>query len=662
MVVVDVETVAEEPKVYKPGMQFTPERYAEYLREPLYVLDGFQDKESYEANWSSTVSEWLLQSKSKTDKWKSSCRKALQQVEYMEDSSKVYTNFNELIAKTPIDLGFSQIQEQNALLTSNLARPMLIAQQESENAYVAAGNQILDAELTMNDYDQVSTDLLYLAQYFNAGYFKTGVDYAEYGPYGQKGKVYVDYVHPDDMYPDPRAKRFSWDCMDFIIQQHEMEIGDIRQLYPVEGFRITDDAETAQYTSMMDTKSQDSILSPIPKLAKGPEWKRQKIKVFECWFKDSRLKFVPQTEPTRETFDELGLSRTEYKPLVLDDDGFVVGDWKPAYPSGRCIITAERVVLEDMQNRLPHGSCPFIPVKFAPSENPYIAGDATRIMNIVDKINNLLGDIHAYSQKETQRPMLIELGALANKQHYKKLPNSAGKAIIVNQGSIARGAIMRMPPVETPQFVWLLLDKYLQMLDMVAGSSAVMKGVSDSTQLSAEAIDKLTSSSGASKRVGMKAQYFATAAKEVGRQMFWLIRRTYDEKISVQVTLPDSSSASFDWESDKATFETGDEEEIQRVVSQEGHLIDIKTGTGTPNAKQARAQMAMGLYQNNAIDRIALLDANEYPDRQAINQRMTEQFKDRIAAEAGGKELGLKVKEALKGDKPSAGSTHKFDN
>jgi hypothetical protein len=658
-VVVVVETLTE-PK-FKPGKKMTPDGYSEYLRLPIWEADGFDTKDEYEAYWSNTIAQWLNSSKSKTDKWKSACRQALNQVEYMEDASKVYTNIDEGIARRPIDLGFSQIQEQTALLTSNLARPIIVAQQESENQYAGAGNQILDAELNMNNYDQVGNDLLYLAQYFNVGYFKTGVEYSEYGPYGQKGKIWLDYVHPDDMFPDPRAKRFAWDCMDYIIQRHEMEIGDIRQLYPVEGFRIKDDAETAQYESLVDMRSQDSILSPVPKLAKGPEWKRQKIKVYECWFKDSRLKFVPQTQPTKETVDELGQVKTEYKPLVLDDDGFVVGDWKPAFPAGRCIITAERVILEDMQNRLPHGSCPYIPVKFAPSENPYIAGDATRIMNIVDKINFVMAEIMSYAGKEIQRPMLIELGCLANKQLYKKLPNKSGKMIIVNQGAIARNALTRMLPIEIPQFTWLLLDHLMQMLDMVAGSSSMMKGVSDSTQLSAEAIDKLSAQSGASRRVAMKAKYFATAAKEVGRQMFWLIRRTYDEKINVQTVLPDGSHAGFDWESDKATFEAGDEEEIQRVMSQEDHIVDIKTGSGTPDAKAARAQMAMGLYQNNAIDRIALLDANEYPDRAAINQRMASQFRDRIAAEAGGKELGLKVKEALRGDKPTAGSSHKYD-
>lgn len=646
---------------YNPSTKFTPELYERYIREPLYIRDGFEDKQGYESYWASVITQWVTQSRAETDKWKSNCRKALQQVEYLIDASKVYTNIDEGLAKTPLDLGFSQIQEQNALLCSNLAHPMLVAKQESENQYVAAGNEILSAELAMNNYEQVSTDLLYLGQYFNVGYFKTGVDYSQYGPFGQKGKIFLDYVHPDDMFPDPKAKRFNWDCMDFIIQKHEMEIGDIRQLYKVEGFRLSEDAETAQYTSMQDKHTDDSILSPIPKLAKGPQWKRQKIQVFECWFKDSRLKFVPQTQPTREEVDEDGRTRTIYKPVVVDSDGYVVGDWMPGYPNGRCIIVAEQIILEDIQNRLPHGRCPFIPVKFAPSEKPYLVGDATRILAVTDKINNVLGDIHSYGQREIQRPMLIELGALANKQLYKRLPNKAGKMIILNQGAIARGALMRMPPVEVPQFAWMLIEKYQQMLDMISGSSSMMKGVSDSTQLSAEAIDKLQTSSGASRRVAMKARYFAAAAKEVGYHFFWLIRRTYDEKIKFQVTMPDMSVADFDWESDKAVFETGDEEEIRKIVSQEDHVIDIKTGTGEVNAQQAQMQQAMSLYDRNAIDRIALLDAARYPDRQVINKRMQAQFKDRIAAEAAGRKMGLQVMKAEKGDKPSAGGQHKLD-
>lgn len=647
------------PKLHEftTSTKFTPQTYAEYVRTPQHIIDGFDTRVEYENYWAAVVADWLTQSKNSTSKWKATCRKAIQQVEYMEDASAAYTNVDQALAYHPIPLAYASIQEQTALLSSNIASPIMVSQQESENQYVAASNAISEAELTENNWEQLANDVFYTGQFYNLGYLKTLVDYSQYGPYGQKGKICIESVHPDDIYPDTRAKKFSWDSMDYIIQEHSMEIGDIRQKYPVEGFRIQDDAETAQYTSMNDSKSEDTILSPIPKLAKGPSWKRQRIKVYECWFKNSILKFVPQRENSKEETDEDGNVHTIYKPLVLDEEGYVVGDWLPAYPAGRCIVVAERVILEDMANRLPHGKCPFVLIKFSSSENPYIPGDATRIMVVVDKINHLLGELHMQAGSDIQRAMLVEMGTLANKESYKRIPNKANKAILVNPGRI--GHIMRMQPTEVPQFVWTLIGLYQQLLDMVAGSSAIMRGqISDGAQMSAEAMSALQSQ--ASSRVRMKAKYFAGSVKELGYQIFWLIRRVYDENIKVQVTLPDGSTTSFDWESDKAVFETGDEQEIQRLISQESHFVSIKAGTGDPNAKEARQAAADHLYDRNAIDRIALLDAYEYPNRQEINNRMKNQFRDNIAAEAMGRKLGIATVKAEKGDRPSAGRETKL--
>lgn len=644
-------------KEFTTETKFTPDTYAEYLRTPRHIIDGFDTRTEYENYWSGTIAQWLSTSKNHTSKWKATCRKALQMVEYNEDASAAYTNIDQALAYSPIPIAYASIQEQTALLSTNIASPIMVSQEESENQYVAASNAILDCELTENNWEQLANDVFYTGQFYNLAYLKTLIDYNQYGPYGQKGKICIECVHPDDMYPDPKAKKFSWEYMDFIIQEHSMEIGDIRRKYPVQGFRIADDAETAQYTSMQDQKSEDTILSPIPKLAKGPSWSRQRIKVYECWFKDSILKFVPQTKPTREETDELGNVKTIYKPLVTDEDGYVVGDWLPAYPAGRCIVASERILLEDMANRLPHGKAPFIPIKFAPTENPYVAGDATRIMVVVDKINHLLGELHAYAGSEIQRSMIVEMGALANKENYKRIPNKSNKAILVNPGRI--GHIMRMPPTEVPQFVWTLLQMYQSLLDMVAGSSAIMRGqISDGAQMSAEAMSALQSQ--ASSRVTMKAKYFMASVKELGRQMLWLARRTYDENVKVQVTLPDGSTTSFDWESDKAVFETGDEQEIARLISQESHFIGIKTGTGQPNAKEARQAAADHLYDRNAIDRISLLDAYEYPNRQEINNRMKTQFRDNIAAEAAGRKLGIATVKAEKGEKHTMGAPEKF--
>jgi len=645
--------------IYAPGTKFTPELYNQYIREPQYVLDGFMDPEEHRGWYAATIYEWYNQSKSRTEKWKDAAKKAIKIIEHMEDASATYTNIDDGLAHSPIALAWAYIQERTALLSNNAAQPLIVAQQESQNQYVSAINHIAGAELTANNFDQLINDCCYDGAFYNVAYLKTLVDDNRYGIYGQKGKICIERVHPDDMYPDPYAKQFSWEYWDYVIQKHDMEIGDIRQRWPITGFEISDTTESSMYTSMETQKSEDNIVSPIPKLAKGPAVKRQHIAVFECWFKDSRLKFVPKYDEPTEELNEYGESVLNPKPFLYDDDGYIIGDWLPAFPNGRCIVTAEHVILQDLENRLPHGSSPFTPIKFAPSENPFVSGDAVRLLVLADKINDVLANIHSYGQREIQRPMLVEMGTLINQQHYKHIPNKANKIIPVNMGKIA--GIMRLPYQEVPQFVWQLIAQYLQLMDLISGSSAIMRGsIQDGAQLSAQAVQQLQGS--ASCRVNMQHKQLATGIKEAGRQVMWLIRRTYDQKIQVQVAGADGSPMNFDWESDKEVFESGDMEEITRLISTEDYIVDVKPGTGSPQAKEARVQMAMQLYDKKAIDRLELLNASEYPGRQQINQRMEGQFKDRIAAEAAGRKLGMSVIKAEKGvDTKPVGAPPKLD-
>lgn len=644
---------------FTPSTKFTPSLYKEYERCPQWERDGFSEPDEHRSWYCNTIYEWYSQSKGRTQKWKDAAKKAIQMVEYMEDATATYTNVDDGLAHSPIALAYAYIQEQTALVSNNSGEPMIVAQQESQNQYISALNHILESEYVANNFDQIKIDLTYDGQFYNVGYFKTLVDDGRYGIYGQKGKLCIEHIDPEDVYPDPYAKQFTWEYWDYVIHKHEMEIGDIRQRWPITGFDVPDESESSMYSSMETQKAEDNIISPIPKLAKGPAVKRQKISVFECWFKDSRLKFVPlYGEPTTE-LNEYGQKEEITKPFQYDEDGYIIGHWLPAFPNGRCMVVSEHVILQDLENRLPHGKAPITPVKFSPSKNPFITGDAVRVLILADKINDVLANIHSYSQREIQRPMIVEMGTLINQQHYKRIPNKANKIIPVNMGKI--GGIMRLAFQEIPQFAWTLVSSYQSLMDLVSGSSAIMRGgIQDGAQLSAQAMQQLQSA--ASSRVTMKHKQLNTGIKEVGRQMAWLIRRTYDQKIQVQVTGADGSPANFDWESDKQVFESGDVEEIAKLVSMEDFTVGIKPGTGSPQAKEARMQAAMGLYDKKAIDRIELLTASEYPNRQAINQRMENQFKDRMAAEAMGRKLGLATVKAEKGvETKPAGSQPKLD-
>lgn len=629
--------------LWGPLTKFTTELYAKYEKLNVWERDdkdwtGDEGKIKYRGHWSSTIHSWVSQARSVQDKPRSAARKALEQVEFVEDAAQVAYSIERSLAFQPMAFAHAYIQEQTALLCSNPPRGQVIASQEAEAPYVGALNQLLDSEFKFNNFDQTLYDTVYDGIFYNVGWWKTSVDFTQYGTFGQLGRINIDRIDPEDMHVDPRAKRLDWESLGYIVQQMELEIGEIREMYPITGFEIPDEMETATYSSMQDQKAEDNILSPVNKLARGQSWKRQKIKVYEAWFKDSRLKFVPERED-KETTDENGEQLFEKQVLKFDDKGYVLGNWVAAYPKGRCIVICEGHVLEDMPNRLPHGKCPFIPVKQAPSKTLFVPGDATKIVDVAIKMNDIISRLHCYMQSEIERPMHASMGVFPNNQYYKRVPNKSDRIIFINP----QGVFMRPPAVEPPEATFTLLQEYQQYMDLISGSSAIMRGqIPQGAQFSADSISSMQQ--GASSRLQLKAKFLASAVKELTFQIMWLLRYVMDEKITVQVVMPDNTSQAIDWTSDKAIFEAGNEQEIADLTSKESYVIDIKAGTGTPNAQQAQQGIADKLYDMKSLTREALLDAYQWPNRQTILKQLDKKEQDDIKAESFGRAVGAHLK------------------
>lgn len=648
------------------------EEYEAYKNLPRWTLDdrrwvGEDGKRKYTAHWGTYIDGCMRSARDAQSKWKAACKYAVKSVEAISDGSAREFAPEKMLAYQPIDIAYAQINEAVALLGTNPAQGQVVGFQESEAQYIAALNTLLRSEILANNvYDHTLFDVMYEGEFFAQSWLKVGVDYDRWGHYGQNGRIFIERVDCEDMHWDPKAKRPCWEDCDFLIQEHDYDIGDIRQLFPITGFDVPDEAESTYYSSVREQEAgEDAIVSPIAKYARegGPTYKRQKIKTLECWFKDSRLKFEAKLETQEHTeYDEFGTPIKTYNKDVpkVDEDGYVVGEWRPAYPNGRCIIWTMDVILEDQSNRCPHGKAPFISIPMSPSKRPCVAGDATRILIIATKINDLLGRIHRFYQREIERPMHAEFGTFPNVQYAKRLPDKSDKVLMVNQGKI--GTFMRPPAQDVPQFCWNLIEKYLQILDLISGSSGIMRGtVSDGAQLSAEAMASLQQF--ASSRLAMKAKYLQAAVKELYFHLMWWVRAVYNENISVDVTMPDGTPQKVDWNSDRAIFQTGTEDQRARLVSSQSYIVDIKAGTGTPNAAQARQAMADHLFDRNAIDRIAYLDAYEYPERKAINERKRKEELENIKASAYGRQLGYNIekiqKNAGKADGP--GRREKYD-
>jgi hypothetical protein len=272
-------------------------------------------------------------------------------------------------------------------------------------------------------------------------------------------------------------------------------------------------------------------------------------------------------------------------------------------------------------------------------------------MTVTRKINDIMKRMHKYAQSEIERPIVGDEGAIADPNIRESIPNTSDYFLELVQGA----KIQRLPATDIPPFVMPYLQSLQAAMDLVSGSSTIMRGgLPPGAQLSQETIEQMRQQ--ASARMALEVQYWNAAMKQLCYQLAWNIRQTMDEKIKITVTMPDNSVQTIDWESDRKVFERGDPNEIARLRAQEDYLIEIKAGTGDPNGKQNMQQQNLELFRVNAIDRQAFLDNIQYPGRQMIIPRMRQKELEDIEAMGTAKQLGVGLRNEIKKTEPKKNS------
>jgi hypothetical protein len=622
--------------------KFTPQTYLEYQMAPIWEIDSpnFNGPEDYSGYYCQLLQGFAVASKAIIGRWQQRGKQSARALEQSQNPSTPIFDFDGALAAEPLPIAKAQVDEKVALLASNPPQPMVLPQQEEQKEYCAALNQLMDMVLEDNDYELLVAKGYYDIQFWNTAIYKWVVDDFEPGILNSQGRIILERISPEVVFFDPKCKELNAKYMDYIVQKHEMEKGEIQHMYPFVGDMVSDDAdELISDTSVSARNNEDYIQSPQPKLARDAAGKRQKITVLECWIRDSRLKFEPLIKD--------GKSDNYEERFKLDEDGYIIGNWVPRYPNGRLIICTRDVILKDMPNPFAHGQFPFVFAPGAPASQCASDGDANRIMTVTRKYNDIIADIHRYYQSEIKRPMHAEAGAILDPNLAQQVPNDPSYIIELAPNK----ALVRPPAMDIPPLAISYLQGLQGVLDTVSGSSGVMRGnISDGAQLSAEALANLQNY--ASSRLALSAKMFNGAMKQLFYQLMWLLRQYVKQNIKVNVVLPDGTTKPIDWASDRKTFELGDPTEIQNLRKNEDYLITLKAGTGNPGAQQQQQAQSLALFREGAIDQKALLDGLQYPGRQDIITRMRAEKLQDIESRAIGKELGIALEETAKQKRP----------
>jgi hypothetical protein len=621
--------------------KFTPDMYQLYSTAPLWEIDSptFNGWNDYRSYWCQELQRLVTTSKAVIGRWQEAGRQMSQALEESVNSSTPVFDFNSALAAEPLPIAASQVHEKVALLASNPPIPMAFPQQENQKQYVSAINQMFGMVWEDINWDRKTAKAHYKIQFWNSACFKWNVDMFAPGIFGQPGKITLDLIATDEIFFDPACKELDCQFMDYIIQKHTMEMGDIQHQYPLSAKQVATSANQLLSDSSVSSRNDgDYIQSPVPKLARNPG-RQQKIEVLECYIRDSRLKFEPLILDAR---------KPEYKDrFKLDEDGYIIGEWVPRYPDGRLIIVTSDVVLKDIPNPFPHGEFPYVFPEGDPSEKPYVVGDAAKIMAVTRKYNDISSDVHRFYKSEVPRPMQMDSGAIFDPALAQNVPNDPTYILELTPNK----RFERRIASDVPTLVYNYLQNLSGFVDMASGTSAIMRGtISDGSQMSVQTMERAQQF--ASSRLALAAKLYNTAARKLGRQLMWILRATIKEDIKVLVTMPDGKQEEIDWRSDRKVFDSGDPTKIRQLRATQDYMITIKASTGMPGAVQQEQARASGLFNDKAIDREAYLDAIQYPGRRNIVDRMRAQELEDIQAAGIGRQLGVNLKEAVKQEQP----------
>ena len=636
--------------------RFTAQEYDDYLKMPQWQRDNEEwgDEDEYHAHWAQTIRSWRQMYRDaygpRVEQW----QQAVEYIEAMPEKSDFDIVMPEAgIARQRVEYALAGIMRQISTLYSNYPQPQFISPTMSFDKYASALNQQAQIEMKANSFNALMFDLGLDIAYAGFGVLKPYVDPDEPGPFGQDGKITIHKIDPGKVYVDPKAKRLKWSCMRYVIVEDEIDLGEARQRYKGGAHRIEESMRGKREPNNRDGMYGRHLVSIVPAVGEDTLHDRDHVSVMECWFKDDRYKFVAddvsRDNPMTLTDDNgMPVPNPDYnpdKPEVytepdVDDEGYVIGKWVPAYPNGRCIVLCgSDTVVQDFENPYWHNQAPFIFYRGAPSRKLFPMGDLVRIVQLDRKINDLLSRIHGMAQEEIERPMMTDNRAFRPPRAMHKATGSKNTIVVVQQGS----TFMRLPFQEIPQFTWQLLSIYMKALDDAIAMAGVMRGdLTEGSQLSAEAVSSLQGM--AAGMLKMKAELIAEGNKDFGYQLLWLQRETYDEGIQIPVAQPDGQTIVVEWHEKEAASD---------------YLVDIQSGTGLPGAEAAQSNEAMGLWREALIDRPKALQMMKMNDWAQICERMDKAQKELIATDAAGRAQGLYLKNILNPEKKDGSAGRK---
>jgi len=447
-----------------------------------------------------------------------------------------------------------------------------------------------------NEEDAELEKVIWDAMAYGTGFAKTYWDPAAADGFGDARFVRTD---PFAIYPDPKCH--SFDDANYILEVQRMSIQELDRRFPGTAKKLRalsgmkdepieereDPFKSQGRVPMSNTGAISPVTAPmwgLPGDSREHVFRDDGVTVFECWMREHEM--------------------------VEDDQGqqHVKDRW-------RVVITAADEVLldETAENLYKHGQHPY---------SRYVLADLGEFwgISLVDHLaplqialNRLLAAVQSHAEL-VGNPVFLEPTNSGIPR--TRITNRAGQRLTVNQGAVGNISWLVPPPMSKE--VNDLIQFYIGEMERVSGLTATSRGNMPQGRNAEGVVDAVQEA--AFVRVRLALRSLERTLRDIGRKKGSMIADFYNEPRMVSV-VGDSgvtTVAAFQ----KNHFYARDFD--QQAPGPFRFTVVAQAGGQQPISRRAREANAVRMYAMGAIDRMALLEEMDWPNRDAIVKRIGE--------------------------------------
>lgn len=463
------------------------------------------------------------------------------------------------------------------------------------------------------DYNAQIKLVLWDAFTYGTGIFKTAWDQSLDNGFGNACLKRVD---PYAFFPDPAGTSME-DC-EYFVEVRKMSFDEVERRFPNSSALMEIGAGTSDPDSEVDqrpTLAANVNRPDPPNLGALPSgngaWSMPRrrhrdksnqipmVTVYEFWLKDNDFE--------EEDYSDL---EEEERPALAEAHCKV--RWRVV-----CMANGHILLDEYADDLFTHGQHPYERYCFDDIGEFYGISLVDHLAYPQIYINRLLTAAQSNAEL-TGNPIFLDptnsgLSRIG-------IVNRPGQRLPVNPQAMntGKGPSWLTPPA-MPQQVMDLVNFWISRIENTSGLSAIVKGATPTQRNSQGVMSSIQEAAFVRIRSGLRN--LEKALEKCTIKIGDIIVDNYTEQRIMAIVGPEGEQTSLVLQSRHFYGPTSE------GASPLKFMIQIKAGSSAPTSRQARTAEADTLYGMGGIDRIALLEAHQYPKAHEINQRIEEEIK-----------------------------------